>query len=76
MSNILNCIQIDETHCQAIREEIGERLRIELKVSPPMSLKLVQLLARLPELDHHDSPSIVPSHEDADRMVEEFANAN
>jgi hypothetical protein len=30
----------------------------------------------LPELDHHDSPSIVPSHEDADRMVEEFANAN
>jgi hypothetical protein len=75
MPNILNYIQIDETHCQAIREEIGERLRIELKVSPPMSLKLVQLLARLPELDYHDAPSIVPSHEDADRMTDELADA-
>ena len=76
MSNIFACIQIDEMHCRAIRQEIGERLRFELKLSPPMSLKLVRLLARLPELDHHDSPSIVPSDEDADRVVEELADAS
>jgi hypothetical protein len=75
MSNIFPGIQIDQMHCQAIREEIGERLRIELRASPPMSAKLVRLLARLPELDYHDAPSIVPSHEDADRMVYELADA-
>jgi hypothetical protein len=75
MSNIFQGIQIDEMHCQAIREEIGERLRIELRACPPMSAKLVRLLARLPELDYHDAPSIVPSHEDADRMADQFAHA-
>ena len=75
MSNTLNYIQIDEMHCQAIREEIGERLRIELRAIPPMSAKLSRLLARLPELDYHDAPSIVPSHEDADRMADELADA-
>ena len=75
MSNIFNSTQINEIHCQAICQEIGERLRFELRVSPPMSPKLVRLLARLPELDHHDSPSIVPSPGDADGLVEAFADA-
>jgi hypothetical protein len=76
MSSIVSRIQIDETHCQAIREEIGERLRIELKNNPPMPLSLLRLIARLPELDHHDSPSIVPSLGDVDCVAEEFADAN
>jgi hypothetical protein len=78
MSNMTADIQIDEMHCEAIRQEIGERLRIELRGNAPMPLSLVRLIARLPELDHHDSPSIVPSLDDADRAVEEFefADAN
>ena len=76
MSGIVSRLQIDETHCEAIRQEIGERLRIELRGNPPMPLSLVRLIARLPELDYHDSPSIVPSLEDADHMVEEFAHAS
>ena len=75
MSKIVADIRIDEVHCEAIREEIGERLRIELKDNLPMPLKLLRLMARLPELDHHDSPSIVPSLEDAGGMVEAFAQA-
>jgi hypothetical protein len=76
MSSIVSRIQIDETHCQAIREEIGERLRIELKNNPPMPLSLLRLIARLPELDHQASPSIVPSLGDVDCVAEEFADAN
>ena len=75
MSSAVSRIQIDETHCQAIVQEIGERLRIELKNNPPMPLSLLRLIARLPELDHHASPSIVPSLGDADCVVEEFADA-
>ena len=75
MSNMIADIQIDEMHCEAIREEIGERLRIELKGNAPMPLSLLRLIARLPELDHHASPSIVPSLDDADYVVQEFADA-
>jgi hypothetical protein len=75
MSNMIADIQIDEMHCEAIRQEIGERLRIELKGNPPMPLSLLRLIARLPELDHHASPSIVPSPDEADWVVEQFADA-
>jgi hypothetical protein len=61
-------IQINEMHSRAICEEIGERLRIALKASPPIPPQLVLLMARFAELEHRDSPSIVPSHEDADVM--------
>ena len=70
MSKVVADIRIDEVHCDAIRQEIGERLRIELKHNLPMPLKLVRLMARLGELDHHDSPSIVPSLEGAEAFVE------
>jgi hypothetical protein len=53
-------LALDHTHCCAICEEIGERLRQVLK---PESLEIPQrllaLLDRLSELD--EAPSIVPS---------------
>jgi hypothetical protein len=54
-------ILIDETHSLAICTEIGERLRLALNVNAPMPLELTLLLARLDELDIHESPSIVPA---------------
>jgi hypothetical protein len=53
-------LALDHTHCRAICEEIGERLRQVLK---PESLetpqRLLALLDRLSELD--EAPSIAPS---------------
>ena len=63
MSTRLASIQIDEEHSLAICAEIGDRLRIALGASPPMPPDLARLIARLDELEHHDSPSIVPSAE-------------
>jgi hypothetical protein len=59
MSNS-NSVQIERKHSYAICAEIGERLRFELNVSEPMSPGLSKLVERLPELDHHDAPSIAP----------------
>jgi hypothetical protein len=61
MSNS-NSVQIERKHSYAIcaEAEIGERLRFELNVSEPMSPGLSKLVERLPELDHHDAPSIAP----------------
>jgi hypothetical protein len=58
-------IQIDEEHCRAICDEIGDRLRIALGPPLPIPPDLARLIARLGELDEHDSPSIVPSIEGA-----------
>ena len=63
MSTRLASIQIDEEHSRAICAEIGDRLRIALGAAPPMPPDLARLVARLDELEHHDSPSIVPSVE-------------
>jgi len=63
MSTRLASIQIDEEHSRAICAEIGDRLRIALGASPPTPPDLARLVARLDELEHHDSPSIVPSVE-------------
>ena len=54
-------IQISEEHSSAICAEIGDRLRIALSDLPPVPPNLARLIARLGELDEHDSPSIVPS---------------
>ena len=56
-------VLIDETHSMAICTEIGERLRSVLTVDAPMPPRLTALLARLAELDFHESPSIVPGME-------------
>jgi hypothetical protein len=59
MSNS-DSVQIERKHSYAICSEIGERLRLELKVSQPMSPGLSKLVERLPELDQHDAPSVAP----------------
>ena len=64
MSN-RNGLQIDSSHCRAICDEIGERLRAILaREAPAMPLQLQLLMNRLAEQDQDVSPSIVPSMED------------
>jgi len=54
--------QLDSTHCQAICEEVGERLRILLdREAPELPQHLRSLLARFAELEHVQAPSIVPA---------------
>jgi hypothetical protein len=57
-------VWITEEHSHAICAEIGDRLRISLNWLPPASSRLADVMARLSELDEHDSPSIVPSVEE------------
>lgn len=57
-------VWITEEHSHAICAEIGDRLRISLNWLPPASSRLADVMARLGELDQHDSPSIVPSIDD------------
>ncbi len=57
-------ISFDENHSIAICIEIGERLRSVLKVNEePIPAKLAALVARLDELEFHESPSIAPAME-------------
>lgn len=63
MSTRIASIQIDEEHSRAICAEIGDRLRIALGEPLPIPPNLARLTERLSELDHHDSPSLVPSIE-------------
>jgi hypothetical protein len=58
-------IRIDEEHARAICMEIGERLRFAMGDNLPIPQHLSRLIDRLAELDHHESPSIVPSMESA-----------
>lgn len=62
-------IRMDEEHSRAICMEIGERLRFALGDNPPIPQSLSRLIDRLAELDHHDSPSIVPSIESASPVL-------
>jgi hypothetical protein len=56
-------LALDHTHCRAICEEIGERLRQVLKPEAlEIPARLLALLDRLAELDK--APSIVPSIEE------------
>lgn len=61
MSKNLGGISIDETHSMAICTEIGERLQLALPRNTALPTKLAALLARLGELDVHQSPSIIPT---------------
>ena len=63
MSKHLDGILIDETHSLAICTEIGERLRSILNENAPAPPRLAALLARLNELDFHESPSIASEME-------------
>lgn len=56
---------LDSSHCRAICEEVGERLRILLDREPgEIPSRLQRLLDRLGELDRVQAPSIVPALED------------
>ena len=58
-------LQIDSSHCRAICDEIGDRLRIHLdKEAGEIPQRLRLLIDRLAELDREQAPSIVPAMED------------
>ena len=53
-------MNLEPKHNQAIRDEIGDRLRVLLSREPPaVSARLRTLLRRFDKADH-GSPSIVP----------------
>lgn len=54
-------LRLDHTHCRAICDEVGERLRETLgREAADMSPYLRRLVDRLGELDIVSSPGIVP----------------
>jgi hypothetical protein len=58
-------LRLDHTHCRAISDEIGERLREAMgPESTNMTPNLRRLIDRLDELDNVSSPGIVPLIED------------
>ena len=67
-------LQLDSTHCRAICDEIGERLRIVLgREALPLPPRLELLMARLIEQDLVRAPSIVPAIDDLVWQVESGA---
>ena len=64
-------LHIDEEHNNIIRTEVGERLRIILRLARPTKVpqRIRQLLNRLAKLDleieKKTSPSIVPSADES-----------
>jgi hypothetical protein len=74
---------LDSTHCRAICDEIGERLRSTMKPSasdvPPRLLDLIERLAALEqcELLHVElAPSLVPSGEEISRLTADLIGAD
>jgi hypothetical protein len=60
-----NELKIDSSHCRAICDEIGDRLRVMLdREIPVMPLRLRLLMDRLAEQDSELAPSIAPSMDD------------
>ena len=63
--NSADHLLLDQIHCRAICDEIGERLcevlRREVTEMPPYLRRLVK---RFAELEHVPAPSIVPSIDD------------
>jgi polyhydroxyalkanoate synthesis regulator phasin len=59
-------VRIDDEHARAICEEIGERLRDQLRRDMPETLprRLRELMDQLAAADHADAPSLAPSLED------------
>jgi len=73
-------MRLEHKHNHAIREEIGERLKVLLVREPPsLPPHLDQLVQRFYELDEDASPSIVPEADpmterpEADRMADPLA---
>jgi hypothetical protein len=58
-------IQLDSSHCRAICDEIGERLRMILDhEAAPLPPRLQLLMLRLFEQDMAQAPSIAPAIDD------------
>ena len=63
-------LALDSTHCRAICDEIGDRLRYALsRQMSEMPRFLCELIDRLAELERVPAPSIVPSIDDMDTGV-------
>jgi hypothetical protein len=57
--------KIDSTHCRAICDEIGDRLRFVLyKEAGAVPQRLQMLIDRLAEQGREEAPSIVPAMDD------------
>jgi len=57
--------KLDSSHCRAICDEIGERLRMVLdREAAPLPPRLQMLMQRLVEQDLIQSPSIAPAIDD------------
>lgn len=60
-----NRLQLDSSHCRAICDEIGERLRMVLgREAAPLPPRLQMLMERLIEQDQVKVPSIAPAIDD------------
>ena len=60
-----NELQLDSSHCRAICDEIGERLRMNLDCeAAPLPPRLQVLMLRLFERDMAQAPSIAPAIDD------------
>ena len=58
-------LQLDSSHCRAICDEIGERLRIVLdREAEPLPPRLQMLMERLVAQDLVQAPSIAPAIND------------
>lgn len=63
-------LQLDSSHCQAICEEIGARLRVILdRETTAMPPRLQVLMLRLAAQELSASPSIAPSLEEMARSA-------
>ena len=60
-----NELQLDSSHCRAICDEIGERLRMVLdREAAPLPPRLQVLMLRLVEQDMAQAPAIAPAIDD------------
>jgi hypothetical protein len=60
-----NELQLDSSHCRAICDEIGERLRMILdREAAPLPPRLQVLMLRLFEQDMNQAPAIAPAIDD------------
>ncbi len=66
MPNRLNALHLDHIHSEAVWQSIGERLRETMRDQPEMTQRLCAVIARLPDLDRKQAPSIVPEMEMAE----------
>ena len=67
-------LRLDHTHCRAICDEIGERLREALGRETKIPPHLRRLIDRLGELDDVWSPGIVPLIEDTQDSFRQFSS--